>query len=651
MKKKLILSTLKSKLFFTAYTLFLLLIIILTVFIYNNNETKLLIENKNHFNDKVKTLESILSKNNDITAIFSKLFKEYKLKNISDEKLSNLQSAINKSSKYNAEKDYFTFPINKQIGDYKTFNTFIGSGKGTKLNQNYLKNILTSLRLQHFQRTVHQQLNGIVASYYFNFTYPDNFISFYPYMPEVNFLSQYDSFKQFSDFSAKMNDTERRSNIIKKPTSFWSEPYLDPAGNGMMVSYNAPFYKGDTLKAIIGIDITLDFLNQYVNDTNKLVSQNYIVSPKGFVITGSNINYQKNDDLIIFDDLLTDLGGKSNFIINTHLLENAPWKLVSLIPKNNLIKQTIVESYYYNIFFLFSVFIALISYYFINKNFIIPAILSEKKLQHSNTELNQRTKELEQSLIDLENAQQKIFRAEKSASLTTLVTGISHEINTPAGIAITASSHINEKITELQQAIESNKISKTKLVNSLAQITQSEDLISANLARVCELIEKVQSISSTSHDHKLTLFNVKEYLFKVTNLYRNLIEDNNHTLNINCPNITIESYQILFDQIVFTLIDNSVQHGFKERNQGAIEITFSEQKDHYQLLFSDNGCGINEVDKAKIFDPFYTSSRGKSKGLGLYTIHNLIKETLHGDIIIADTQNDQGVCFIITWPK
>jgi signal transduction histidine kinase len=651
MGKTLILAKLKARAFSLGYTIFLMILVMLAVFIYSNNKTKLLKENENHFLDKIATLESIISKNIDITLILSNIFNQYSNQKITKQTFISLNKTILALKKNNANKNYFTISPNSTIENLTTFNTFIGSGNTNGHDEKYLQKLIAILHLQDFQKSAHQQIKSLVASYYMSFTPPDNILSFYPYVPADKILANYNSFTQFTNEALAINNKQLLPAIHKKTPYFWSEPYLDPAGNGMMVSCSVPIYKGQQLDAIIGTDITLSALNKYVNKTNNFKSQNYIVSQKGYIITGNNINYQQNDDLILFDDLLIKLGGKDKFILNQQTLKNAPWQFISLISKKSLIKQNLFESRYYNIFFLFSAIAALISYYLINNNFIRPGVIAEKKLKQSNIELSVITKELKEKISDLQSAQQKIIEAEKLASLATLVTGIAHEINTPAGIAITANSLIYEKTFELQQAFDNNKLSKSLLKNYLAQTNQSSYLLSSNLARVAELIKDFQSISPSSSENKLSKFNFKDYLFKITSVHENLYKKDGHNIRIHCNDITLETYKNIFNQIILTLLENTVRHGFNQRKNGLIEIVFSELEEYYQLSYSDNGTGINNTVKNKIFDPFYTSDRGQGKGLGLFAIHNIIKESLQGEIIIDDAKQKTGICFVITWPK
>ena len=656
MERSLNLAKVKERIFTFGFIIFLIIILMLTLFIYNNNKANLLKEKENYFLDKKLTLESVLSKNIDITIILKNIFDQYSKQKISTQRLISLSNKIKSIKKTIPHKNYFTIPSHSSIENFTTVNTFISSATDNELSEKYIQTFIATLHLQDFQKSAQRQIKSLVASYYLSFVAPNNVLSIYPNIPADKILAKYKSFTAFTDEALLVNIKDKLSKhkLPKKNKNypyFWSQPYLDPAGNGMMVSCSIPIYKNNQLNAIIGTDITLNILNNYIDKNNSSVENNYIISPRGYVIAGYHVNYKKNDDLILFDDLLIKKGGKSKFIITQKYFKNVPWKFVSLISKEKLLSETLTKTRYYNLFFLLSIFSSLIGFYYIRKNFIRPGILAAEKLQQSNIELNNTAKELKEKIIDLQEAQQKIIEAKKLASLATLVTGIAHEINTPAGIAITANSLIHEKTFELQQAFNKNKISKSFFKKYLDHISQSSDLVSENLNRVAELIKDFRYISASSSEYKATHFNFKDYLYDITSIHKDLYKKHGHTIKIYCHDITIKTYKNIFNRIILTLIENSIRHAFHEMENGLIEITFSEQKDHYQLIYKDNGCGIQGDNLDKIFDPFYTSARGQGKGLGLFGIHNIIHEALHGDIVMTKTDSENGVCFIITWPK
>ena len=112
-------------------------------------------------------------------------------------------------------------------------------------------------------------------------------------------------------------------------------------------------------------------------------------------------------------------------------------------------------------------------------------------------------------------------------------------------------------------------------------------------------------------------------------------------------------------EVFFNLIDNAYD-AIKERKDALKEpdyrgiITISSiqpQDDFLKIIFSDNGMGLKEGDRRKVFTPFFTTkvSSRKGTGLGLFVIQRIITE-LHRGRIQFESEYGKGTKFIIELP-
>ena len=110
-------------------------------------------------------------------------------------------------------------------------------------------------------------------------------------------------------------------------------------------------------------------------------------------------------------------------------------------------------------------------------------------------------------------------------------------------------------------------------------------------------------------------------------------------MEVNChENAEITSYPGAISQILTNLVINSLQHAFTEGNTGTIQIIISMQQDTAILDYQDDGRGISEEEKTRIFEPFYTTARNKGgSGLGLSIVYNLVAQLPGGEIEVKDT--------------
>ena len=96
---------------------------------------------------------------------------------------------------------------------------------------------------------------------------------------------------------------------------------------------------------------------------------------------------------------------------------------------------------------------------------------------------------------------------------------------------------------------------------------------------------------------------------------------------------------------------NSIIHGFEHIEHGEISIkAHMLGQSKLNILYKDNGRGIPENLRKRIFDPFVTTKRGQGgSGLGMHLVYNLVTQALNGSISMNNT-NEKGVEFQIIFP-
>jgi signal transduction histidine kinase len=84
--------------------------------------------------------------------------------------------------------------------------------------------------------------------------------------------------------------------------------------------------------------------------------------------------------------------------------------------------------------------------------------------------------------------------------------------------------------------------------------------------------------------------------------------------------INVNEADLLLRQLFYNLIDNSLKHGEKATQ---IRLLYAKEGDELKLLYKDDGVGIPEANKKKLFDQGFTTGRGC--GLGLHLIKKMIE--------------------------
>lgn len=278
----------------------------------------------------------------------------------------------------------------------------------------------------------------------------------------------------------------------------------------------------------------------------------------------------------------------------------------------------------------------------------------ESKIELRTQKLKKTNEELYQAYNDLQEAQKQLIESETMASLGSLVAGISHEINTPIGIAVTAHTLIKEQVKHITKLSLSNDQDRQNLAEIVDIINEADDILNANLNRAAQLIKSFKQVAVDSSSQSKYCFNLRQNLDQTIMSLSNIIKKEHLQIIINCSeSFEIKSYPGALTQIYTNLIMNSVSHAFENiKTQKIISITVKIVNNNVAIDYTDNGIGISQEILPKIFEPFITSKRGHGgSGLGANIIYNLTTKVLNGKIECNNLEPPQhGAHFAITFP-
>lgn len=246
---------------------------------------------------------------------------------------------------------------------------------------------------------------------------------------------------------------------------------------------------------------------------------------------------------------------------------------------------------------------------------VMSSSLSQANLFH---QISQKKEELENAIKELKETQLQLINSEKMASLGQLVASVAHEINTPLG-AISANNEMMNKIFEkytkknLDMLQEINSVDK-EAIKRITTIVQS-------LKRFVRLDETVQQEANINQELDLTLDLIHHKIkrgFEIEKEYGELPL-------VNC-------YPNMLNQVFLNILMNAVHsiEDVKAKNPayiGKIKIKTVILGDFLRVSILDNGKGIKEADKQKVFEAgFTTKDKGKGTGLGLAICKKIIEK-------------------------
>src|SRR5882762_7593174 len=269
------------------------------------------------------------------------------------------------------------------------------------------------------------------------------------------------------------------------------------------------------------------------------------------------------------------------------------------------------------------------------------------------TELQERTRQLSQSLEDLRAAQGSLVQTEKLAALGRLVAGVAHELNTPVGTSLTVASAFINKTKRFEADVTSGDVRRSVLTEFIAASREAASQIMINLGNAVDLIQSFKQVAADRNVSDRRRFDLGEVTEQVVKGLRFGLRSQNFTVHVECePNLAMNSYPGPYGQVLTNLVLNSATHAFPDGARGSIHIAAQASgKDKIEVLFSDNGCGMSPEVKRQVFDPFFTTRRDQgSTGLGLHIVHNIVTNRLGGRINL-ETKPGAGTKIRIIVPR
>ncbi|WED24598.1 ATP-binding protein [Vibrio sp. JC009] len=264
--------------------------------------------------------------------------------------------------------------------------------------------------------------------------------------------------------------------------------------------------------------------------------------------------------------------------------------------------------------------------------------------------VRERTEALEVSLRNLQDTQTQLIEAEKMSALGNVVTGVAHEINTPLGVSVTAASHLSELFKGFENEYTSGQLQRSSVENLISATTDAVEILQFNLNRAIDLIQNFKLVAVDQSSDMTRELELGEYVEEIARSLSPELKKGNHKVIVEPEQaIVLTTYPGALVQIFTNLIMNSIKHGFKEHRDGEIRVQLKMKNNRVFIDYLDNGSGLDSSQRDKVFEPFFTTTRGKGgSGLGMSICYNLVTKKLKGQISCVDS--DHGAHFRFSFP-
>jgi PAS domain S-box-containing protein len=277
--------------------------------------------------------------------------------------------------------------------------------------------------------------------------------------------------------------------------------------------------------------------------------------------------------------------------------------------------------------------------------------ISERK--RSEQEIRRARDAAEAALQNLRETQNSLIEVEKLAALGRLVAGVAHEINNPVGTSLTVASALERKAAMITAEFAQGALKRSSLNEFLKVSREASSQLVANLNHAAELIQSFKQVATDRSQSNQRGFDLGALTEQIVMSLRPGLGTQDLTLNVECqPDLTMNSYPGPYGQVLTNLFLNAVAHAFPEGRAGTIDIKIrTSGMENVEIIFSDDGCGMNPGVRRKAFDPFFTTRRDQgSTGLGLHIVHNIVANCLGGHIHL-DSEPGKGTKIKLLLPR
>jgi signal transduction histidine kinase len=250
----------------------------------------------------------------------------------------------------------------------------------------------------------------------------------------------------------------------------------------------------------------------------------------------------------------------------------------------------------------------------------------------------------------LQATQAELVEAEKLASLGAMVAGISHELNTPLGVAVTVASTLQDRVADIQALAATEQLRRSTLSNFLSEQDEMAKVLLRSIERAAALVSSFKQVAVDRASERRRTFNLSQLVDDIITSVQPGMDTTcltiSHTVS---QSIVCDSLPGPIGQVLTNLLQNAKFHAFDGRASGSIsvdsEVIGSGANTQVVLRVQDDGEGMSDHVRRHAFDPFFTTRLGQGgSGLGLSVSHQLAKVTLGGNLSVASSPGS-GSCF------
>ncbi len=258
----------------------------------------------------------------------------------------------------------------------------------------------------------------------------------------------------------------------------------------------------------------------------------------------------------------------------------------------------------------------------------------ESHSKNLESEVARRTASLEQSLRELREAQEKLVQSEKLAATAKLIAGVAHEIKNPLNSMSFSTANIEKILQTAEEIGQARELSRECI-----------EILRSDITRLKEMVDRFMSFARPQ-PHQREAVDPNSIVREVIRGLRDEFQAGQVRLTENydskLPPTELEKDE--FHRSILNLLLNALE---AVKPGGRIGVRTEATPDGFRLEVSDNGCGIPEEIRDRVFDIFFTT-KDRGSGMGLSQVYRTVE--IHGGNLEFETPEEGGTVFRMEIP-
>jgi len=161
---------------------------------------------------------------------------------------------------------------------------------------------------------------------------------------------------------------------------------------------------------------------------------------------------------------------------------------------------------------------------------------------------------LKKAIEQRAEVQSQLLELESMAALGTMMSSLTHEINTPIGVSLTAASFLSDMHDSCFEKLQNEQLKRSEFINYLKESAEASQIIERNMLRADELIKTFKRLSVDQHSQDIRTFDLCDYVHEVLLSLKPRLKHTPHKFCVNISaNLTIESNPGALSQLLINL--------------------------------------------------------------------------------------------------